>query len=208
MEGEEYYCAPQPLEATKIESLPFPKPLQNLRKKKNKNKNKRRFSDEQIRSLESMFESETKLEPRKKVQLARELGLQPRQIAIWFQNKRARWKSKQMEQEYKVLKANYDNLHSKFESLKIEKQSLLIQLQNLTDLLGKPHDQGIKSKDSKENITSGGSDSKDTRREPELQNMGGQVDGSPALPEKWSNFESSGLFDRSCGSSNWWDFWS
>ncbi|KAF5960174.1 hypothetical protein HYC85_001383 [Camellia sinensis] len=171
MEGEEYYCAPQPLEATKIESLPFPKPLQNLRKKKNKNK--RRFSDEQIRSLESMFESETKLEPRKKVQLARELGLQPRQIAIWFQNRRARWKSKQMEQEYKVLKANYDNLHSKFESLKIEKQSLLIQLQNLTDLLGKPHNQ-------------------DTRREPELHNMGGQVDGSLALPEKWSNFESSG----------------
>ncbi|GKU89015.1 hypothetical protein SLEP1_g3212 [Rubroshorea leprosula] len=108
------------------------------KKKKNKLKNKRRFSDEQIRSLESIFESETKLEPRKKLQVARELGLQPRQVAIWFQNKRARWKSKQMEKEYRILRANYDSLASRFESLKKEKQSLLVQLQKLSELLVKP----------------------------------------------------------------------
>ena len=98
------------------------------RKKKNKMKNKRRFRDEQIRLLESIFESETKLEPRKKLQLARELGLQPRQVATWFQNRRARWKSKQIEQDYRKLRANYDNLASKFESLKKEKQSLILQV--------------------------------------------------------------------------------
>ncbi|CAL5361595.1 unnamed protein product [Camellia sinensis] len=71
--------------------------------KKKRNKNQRRFSDDQIRSLETMFESESKLEPRKKMQVARELGLQPRQVGIWFQNKRARWKSKQLERDYSVL---------------------------------------------------------------------------------------------------------
>ncbi|KAL4322160.1 hypothetical protein AHAS_Ahas14G0182700 [Arachis hypogaea] len=62
----------------------------NAKKKKSKIENKRRFSDEQIRSLECIFESESKLEPKKKIQLARDLGLQPRQGFIWFQNRWAR----------------------------------------------------------------------------------------------------------------------
>jgi hypothetical protein len=98
--------------------------LETSRKKNKKVENKRRFSDEQIRSLECIFESESKLEPRKKIQLARDLGLQPRQVAIWFQNRRARWKSKRIEQEYRKLKDEYDNLSSKFQLLKEEKESL------------------------------------------------------------------------------------
>ncbi|KAG6749657.1 homeobox-leucine zipper protein ATHB-7-like [Populus alba x Populus x berolinensis] len=112
----------------------------NSRKKKNKIK--RRFSDEQIKSLETMFESETRLEPRKKMQLARELGLQPRQVAIWFQNKRARWKSKQLERDYSMLRANYNSLASRFEALKKEKQALTIQLQKLNDLMKEPGEEG------------------------------------------------------------------
>lgn len=95
---------------------------------KKRNNNTRRFSDEQIKSLETMFESESRLEPRKKLQLARELGLQPRQVAIWFQNKRARWKSKQLERDYGILQSNYNTLASRFEALKKEKQTLLIQV--------------------------------------------------------------------------------
>ncbi|PSS26255.1 Homeobox-leucine zipper protein like [Actinidia chinensis var. chinensis] len=105
--------------------------------KKRKSKNERRFSDEQIRSLETMFKSETKLEPRKKLQVARELGLQPRQVAIWFQNKRARWKSKQLERDYSILRANYNTLASQFDTLKREKQALVTQLQKLNDLIQK-----------------------------------------------------------------------
>lgn len=107
---------------------PFSSVAQVAPTKKKKNKNKRRFSDEQIKSLELMFESETRLEPRKKLQVAKELGLQPRQVAIWFQNKRARWKSKQLERDYTILQANYDNLASKYESLKREKQAVLTQV--------------------------------------------------------------------------------
>uniref|UniRef100_A0A453CJL9 Homeobox-leucine zipper protein n=1 Tax=Aegilops tauschii subsp. strangulata TaxID=200361 RepID=A0A453CJL9_AEGTS len=83
---------------------------------------KRRFTEEQIRSLESMFHAHhAKLEPREKAELARELGLQPRQVAIWFQNKRARWRSKQLEHDFAALRADYDALHSRVESLKQEK---------------------------------------------------------------------------------------
>lgn len=98
--------------------------------RKKKNMNKRRFSDDQIKSLESMFESESRLEARKKLQLANELGLQPRQVAIWFQNKRARWKSKQIERDYSILLANYNSLASRFETLKKEKQALATQVLN------------------------------------------------------------------------------
>lgn len=98
--------------------------------RKKKSKNKRRFSDEQIKSLETMFESESRLEPRKKLELARELGLQPRQVAIWFQNKRARWKSKNLERDYSTLRGDYNDLASTFEALKKEKQALVVQVLN------------------------------------------------------------------------------
>lgn len=98
------------------------------KKKKKKMKNERRFSDKQIRSLEIMFESESRLEPQKKLQMATELGLQPRQVAIWFQNRRARWKSKQLERDYSTLRANYNSLASMFEAAKKEKQALVVQV--------------------------------------------------------------------------------
>lgn len=145
-------------------------------KKKNKmmnSKNARRFSDEQIKSLETMFEMETKLEPRKKLQLARELGLQPRQVAIWFQNKRARWKSKQLERDYSILKSNYDNLASQYESLKKEKQSLLIQLQKLSDVIQKEGGQYC----CKQEIDSIGFES-DNRDDATKKN---EMDGRPSL---------------------------
>ncbi|KAL5572177.1 hypothetical protein UlMin_021774 [Ulmus minor] len=132
--------ADDPFSCMNSSSSPFSTTTQSSRKKKSKNK--RRFSDEQIKSLESMFENETRLEPRKKLQLASELGLQPRQVAIWFQNKRARWKSKQLEREYSILLANYNNLAFKFEALKKEKQGLVVQLQELNnDLIQRPKEE-------------------------------------------------------------------
>jgi homeobox-leucine zipper protein len=90
---------------------------------------KRRFTGEQIWSLESTFHAHhAKLEPREKAELARELGLQPRQVAIWFQNKRARWRSKQLEHDYAALKSNYDALHDRVESLNQEKLALVAQV--------------------------------------------------------------------------------
>lgn len=86
---------------------------------------KRRLSVEQVKALEKNFEIDNKLEPERKVKLAQELGLQPRQVAIWFQNRRARWKTKQLERDYGVLKSNFDALKRNRDSLQRDNDSLL-----------------------------------------------------------------------------------
>ncbi|CAK8567280.1 unnamed protein product [Lathyrus sativus] len=78
---------------------------------------KRRLRVDQVKALEKNFEVENKLEPERKEKLAIELGLQPRQVAVWFQNRRARWKTKQLERDYGVLKANYDALKLKLDAI-------------------------------------------------------------------------------------------
>ncbi|CAM0871514.1 unnamed protein product [Alopecurus aequalis] len=78
---------------------------------------KRRLNVEQVRTLEKNFELANKLEPERKMQLARALGLQPRQVAIWFQNRRARWKTKQLEKDYDVLKRQFDAVKAENDAL-------------------------------------------------------------------------------------------
>jgi homeobox-leucine zipper protein len=92
---------------------------------------KRRLTVDQVRSLEKNFELENKLEPERKMQLARELGLQPRQVAVWFQNRRARWKTKQLERDYDVLKLDYDALKSEYDSVVEDKENLQAEIRHL-----------------------------------------------------------------------------
>ncbi|GAB2227584.1 hypothetical protein Droror1_Dr00009409 [Drosera rotundifolia] len=201
--------------------------------KKRKSKNKRRFSDEQVRSLETIFESETKLDPRKKVQVARNLGLQPRQVAIWFQNKRARWKSKEIENNYSTLKASYDCLKAKFDATKKEKESLFLQLQELQHQLqqiqGSEGSEDSAADRSEQNT--GGLVVEPTRLEEELECGGVQCsddalsrniaylvqDDGPQLLNmnehmhssltKWCSLDPGSLFDQPSSVSHWWDSW-
>ncbi|CAL0327965.1 unnamed protein product [Lupinus luteus] len=96
---------------------------------------KRRLGVNQVKALEKNFEVENKLEPEKKVKLAQELGLQPRQVAIWFQNRRARWKTKNMERDYGVLKAKYDALKLNHHALKQDNEALLKKIKELKSKL-------------------------------------------------------------------------
>nr|XP_051203588.1 homeobox-leucine zipper protein HOX5-like [Lolium perenne] len=58
---------------------------------------KRRLTDEQVVALEQSFEEEKRnLEPERKIELPRRLGMAPRKVAVWFQNSRARWKENQL----------------------------------------------------------------------------------------------------------------
>ncbi|GLU09350.1 hypothetical protein SLE2022_262160 [Rubroshorea leprosula] len=96
---------------------------------------KRRLTTSQVQFLEKNFEVENKLEPERKVRLAKELGLQPRQVAIWFQNRRARFKNKQLEKDYDSLKARYDKLKNDYENLLKEEEDLKNQIASLKEKL-------------------------------------------------------------------------
>lgn len=92
---------------------------------------KRRLTGSQVQFLERNFEVENKLEPERKIQLAKELGLQPRQVAIWFQNRRARFKNKQLEKDYDALKTSYDRLKDDYDNLLKEKENLKMEVKSL-----------------------------------------------------------------------------
>ncbi|KAF5458206.1 hypothetical protein F2P56_022256 [Juglans regia] len=98
---------------------------------------KRRLSVDQVKALEKNFEVENKLEPDRKVKLAQELGLQPRQVAVWFQNRRARWKTKQLERDYGVLKGNYEGLKLNYDALQHDNEALLKEIKELKAKLEK-----------------------------------------------------------------------
>ncbi|MCO5547065.1 hypothetical protein L7F22_000506 [Adiantum nelumboides] len=102
----------------------------------------RRLTVEQINYLEMSFTEDLKLEPERKAFIAKQLGLRPRQVAIWFQNRRARWKNKQVEQDYEMLKANYDaavkekeTLIKDYESAVEDNKRLQAEVARLTNLL-------------------------------------------------------------------------
>ncbi|KAL6273580.1 hypothetical protein ACE6H2_024272 [Prunus campanulata] len=91
---------------------------------------KKRLSTDQLESLERSFQEEIKLDPDRKMKLSRELGLQPRQIAVWFQNRRARWKAKQLERLYDALKQEYDVVSKEKQKLQEEVMKLKTILRN------------------------------------------------------------------------------
>ncbi|XP_059662143.1 homeobox-leucine zipper protein ATHB-12-like [Cornus florida] len=193
-----------------------------------KKKNKRRFSDRQIEQLESMFESESRPQLRTKQELANKTGLHPRQVAIWFQNKRSRSKPKQVEQRYQRLKISYDTLASKFNYLKKENQCLLTQLQRLRNLMGNPQGridcrENAETKHEPEEkanhetgVTLCGSENVEYFGEEfDVLKLEEQPNDSLIQSGNWSSFESSCLpdyssFESSClpdysGCSHWWD---
>lgn len=78
---------------------------------------KRKLTFHQVKALEKSFELRNKLDPDRKMELAKALGLQPRKISVWFQNRRARSKIKQLENDFDALKQEYDNLKRNYDIL-------------------------------------------------------------------------------------------
>ncbi|KAI3966643.1 hypothetical protein MKW92_030386 [Papaver armeniacum] len=108
---------------------------------------KTKLTSEQVEALEKSFQEDiqmeqqqttgstielrknrVKLEPERKLKLSKELGLHPRQVATWFQNRRARLKGKEVERLYNVLKQDY-------EAILRENQHLHLEVMELKDKL-------------------------------------------------------------------------
>ncbi|GMI71157.1 homeobox from Arabidopsis thaliana [Hibiscus trionum] len=65
---------------------------------------KLRLSKQQSAFLEESFKQHNTLNPKQKLALAKQLNLQPRQVEVWFRNRRARTKLKQTEVDCEYLK--------------------------------------------------------------------------------------------------------
>ncbi|GMH21647.1 hypothetical protein Nepgr_023489 [Nepenthes gracilis] len=65
---------------------------------------KLRLTKEQSAVLEQTFRDRTTLNTKQKVGIAKQLNLTPRQVEVWFQNRRARTKLKQTEVDCEYLK--------------------------------------------------------------------------------------------------------
>ncbi|KAK4795834.1 hypothetical protein SAY86_028160 [Trapa natans] len=85
---------------------------------------KLRLSKDQSSVLEESFREHHTLNPKQKQALAKQLGLRPRQVEVWFQNRRARTKLKQTEIDCEFLKRCCDNLTEENRRLQKEVQEL------------------------------------------------------------------------------------
>ncbi|KAK4484165.1 hypothetical protein RD792_011386 [Penstemon davidsonii] len=85
---------------------------------------KLRLTKEQSRLLEESFRHNQTLNPKEKEALAVELKLKPRQVEVWFQNRRARSKLKQTEMECEYLKRWFGTLTEQNRKLQKELENL------------------------------------------------------------------------------------
>ncbi|KAL6642593.1 hypothetical protein ACP70R_020774 [Stipagrostis hirtigluma subsp. patula] len=85
---------------------------------------KLRLTKEQSALLEERFKEHSTLNPKQKVALAKQLNLRPRQVEVWFQNRRARTKLKQTEVDCELLKRCCETLTEENRRLHRELQQL------------------------------------------------------------------------------------
>lgn len=85
---------------------------------------KLRLTKEQSALLEESFKQHSTLNPKQKQALAKQLSLTPRQVEVWFQNRRARTKLKQTEVDCEFLKKCCETLTDENRRLQKELQEL------------------------------------------------------------------------------------
>ncbi|KAE8670221.1 Homeobox-leucine zipper protein HAT9 [Hibiscus syriacus] len=85
---------------------------------------KLRLTKQQSSILEHNFKQHTTLNTKQKQALAEQLNLRPRQVEVWFQNRRARTKLKQTEVDCELLNKCYETLTEENKRLQKELQEL------------------------------------------------------------------------------------
>ncbi|TYH31172.1 hypothetical protein ES288_A01G152500v1 [Gossypium darwinii] len=87
---------------------------------------KLRLCKEQSAFLEESFKEHNTLNPKQKLALAKQLNLRPRQVEVWFQNRRARTKQKQTEVDCEYLKRSCETLREENKRLRKKLQELRV----------------------------------------------------------------------------------
>ncbi|URE41900.1 sequence-specific DNA binding [Musa troglodytarum] len=85
---------------------------------------KLKLTIKQVRLLEESFRERSTLTTTQKQALAHRLNIRPRQVEVWFQNRRARTKLKRIELDYECLRVHCDRLSDENWRLKRELQEL------------------------------------------------------------------------------------
>ncbi|BAT91609.1 hypothetical protein LR48_Vigan05g211700 [Vigna angularis] len=88
------------------------------RKKKKKRKKYHRHTADQIREMEALFKESPHPDEKQRQQLSKQLGLAPRQVKFWFQNRRTQIKAIQERHENSLLKSEIEKLKEKNKTLR------------------------------------------------------------------------------------------
>ncbi|XP_051114581.1 homeobox-leucine zipper protein ROC3-like [Andrographis paniculata] len=91
----------------------------------NKKKRYHRHTARQIQEMEAMFKENPHPDDKQRQRLSQELGLKPRQVKFWFQNRRTQTKAQQDRQDNVVLRAENENM-------KKENYRLQVALRNIS----------------------------------------------------------------------------
>uniref|UniRef100_A0ACD5VUS3 Uncharacterized protein n=1 Tax=Avena sativa TaxID=4498 RepID=A0ACD5VUS3_AVESA len=78
--------------------------------KKRSRKSYHRHTTEQVRVMEAVFKESPHPDEKQRQQLSKQLGLSPRQVKFWFQNRRTQIKAIQERHENSLLKSELENL--------------------------------------------------------------------------------------------------
>ncbi|GMN54453.1 hypothetical protein TIFTF001_023577 [Ficus carica] len=101
----------------------------------NKSNKQKRLTQDQVRLLERSFTTSKKLEPERKLELAGELGIPPRQVAVWYQNKRARWRTQSIEIDCGALQVRLESALAEKRLLEREVDRLRGELHKAKEML-------------------------------------------------------------------------
>ncbi|KAK8690978.1 hypothetical protein V6N13_074499 [Hibiscus sabdariffa] len=90
-----------------------------------KKKRYHRHTARQIQEMEAVFKECPHPDDKQRMRLSQELGLKPRQVKFWFQNRRTQMKAQQDRSENVILRAENESLKSEFYRLQAELSKLV-----------------------------------------------------------------------------------
>lgn len=96
-----------------------------LQQPNNKKKRYHRHTARQIQEMEALFKECPHPDDKQRMRLSQELGLKPRQVKFWFQNRRTQMKAQQDRADNAVLRAENESLKSENYRLQAELRSVI-----------------------------------------------------------------------------------